>query len=1384
MAVDWSGFKEVKNSNTVDWSGFKKVNNTVDWSGFKKVSQVPKMPEDYHHPVAVEAPKEHPTLFQSVKDGISHFVQLPSKMMEQALNEKPTEIGKDIIKGISRNANVVNSMGAKLFQPLANITMGVDNPITDYIKYSQNQAKKLDQESVNYKVENGKTTQEVSPFYEASMMATHPLNAIGGGAETLFGTVAKGMALGASFPVFDGVALDKMPTAKDVTASSLIIGGLSALTHTGGRPRVIEPKDQSNIKTIDMPVDVQKFLSETAPEKLSKDLGFEYNKKTNKLNTLDGREVFFDSEGQAFTKEPPKLNKNIQYKNDAPKSDLNLEEQMKVIAKHDKGGEKQAQLYKMQMEDWTNAENIRRTEQGLPLITVDDVARQNFIKYENKPTTTQDLPQNVKGLYNIDQNMIKVFESHDTSTLVHELGHRFLFTLDKKEASIAENVFGVKDGKWQKEHHEKFADAYAMYIAEGKAPEGLKGIFEKFKEYTKQILQSLKSNNGGKMPKLSTESKNFFNATLGDAKAREMLLEKYNLKQESKKGNGELYQMGDQQGLKPESNIDIARRKIQDKFIRVKKLIESKANIKTIKDDLNPYQAEELFHGRVQYKADKFEKNVVDPLITFIAKNKKTTDEVDAYLHARHAIERNKKMLEDNGVKNGSGMSDTEATQIIQKYANDKSMNAIAQKVYDMNRNRLKMIKKEGLESDQFITTLESTYDNYVPLKRIMESPSRKSTGRGYDIKGKEVKRARGSDKKVESPLMNSILATQETIIRAEKNKVGKAMVNFIEQFPDETLYSVNGVKHSPMYDKYGDVVGMNPNYKLDDNVFHVKIDGKVKEVTLHDEGLASAFKNLNAQQMSSVMQGVQKIVRFIASVNTQYNPEFVVSNFERDLQTAMINLPDEVKANRTKLMQDVFPAIKGIYKSTRDKKPNEWSKLFDEMKSEGGTTGWLEQYDVSDMKKNTEAMIKKYNGQYMPKDAFMDVLKYIDDINTAVENGVRLVSYKMAKDSGLSKKKSASIAKNLTVNFNRKGELGTFLNTTYMFFNASIQGSARMASALKNSKRARYLAGAIVASSASLAYWNMQTNKDAYNKLSDFEKDTNYIFMKPDGSYYKVKVPYGYNVFKSMGDVVMEASLGELNKNKILSRIIGVATNAFNPVGTAPTFTQMVTPTILRPTVDLQLNKNFFGGNIKPEDNPFQPSSTPDAYKYYKSVSPIAKSIAQKTNNLTGGNIHKSGAVDISPETLQYLFGYATGGLGKLISRTSTTAKSVINQKEVDMNKVPFLRNVYGTPRDKAEKNIIYNMYKRSGLESFNKTERDRFTRYVKEAIKKKEISLKDGVKLAKTFNNNQKIQDWSDKWNITSYNEVAKNKQVLRDAIKMRIPIAELKRVLKGDK
>jgi hypothetical protein len=71
----------------------------------------------------------------------------------------------------------------------------------------------------------------------------------------------------------------------------------------------------------------------------------------------------------------------------------------------------------------------------------------------------------------------------------------------------------------------------------------------------------------------------------------------------------------------------------------------------------------------------------------------------------------------------------------------------------------------------------------------------------------------------------------------------------------------------------------------------------------------------------------------------------------------------------------------------------------------------------------------------------------------------VRLSAYKNARERGMSQNAAASLAKNLTVNFNRRGSWGVAMNSMYLFYNASVQGTARIFMAMGN-KRVRRVLG------------------------------------------------------------------------------------------------------------------------------------------------------------------------------------------------------------------------------------------------------------------------------------------------------------------------------------
>src|SRR5690606_34402272 len=151
---------------------------------------------------------------------------------------------------------------------------------------------------------------------------------------------------------------------------------------------------------------------------------------------------------------------------------------------------------------------------------------------------------------------------------------------------------------------------------------------------------------------------------------------------------------------------------------------------------------------------------------------------------------------------------------------------------------------------------------------------------------------------------------------------------------------------------------------------------------------------------------------------------------------------------------------------------------------------------------------------------------KAVQDLNGAVENGIRLSVYVNLRKAGATEKQAASIAKNLTVNFNRKGEWAGTMTALYLFYNASIQGTVRMLQAMKHPKVQLVVAGIVVAHAMldvlnGLLAPEDDDKENRYDKIPDYTKNHNIIIVNPfaekgDKSIVglKVPVPYGYNVF------------------------------------------------------------------------------------------------------------------------------------------------------------------------------------------------------------------------------------------------------------------------------
>lgn len=789
-------------------------------------------------------------------------------------------------------------------------------------------------------------------------------------------------------------------------------------------------------------------------------------------------------------------------------------------------------------------------------------------------------------------------------------------------------------------------------------------------------------------------------------------------------------------------------RQMQDKFQVLKAVQENihKAGGK-VDDSNNAYMAEELFHGKAENDLNVMKERYVQPLAKLLADYNIAQADLDEYLYARHAPERNAHIAKINPKMpdGGSGMTNAEAAEIMQRVRNSGKQtqyDRLAGIVDDMLARRRELIREAGLEESGVVDAWQKAYRYYVPLKGqdVDGVVSLPRTGKGFTIGGRESKQAMGRASRAQSPSTQAIQDLSESLIRHRKNEVGNAFLKLVQDNPDrdywqvftddrpDTMRTVAERKDPDTGETYREVVERPvPMAMMADRYFTTKKDGKTYYIKLHDPRLMRAMKNMGPETNNAVIQVLGKVNRFLATVNTSYNPEFLVSNFIRDVQTAVMNLKAEQGRSDGKLkgldnfsalavVKDSRTAMSAVYASLRGKsltgKGAQWQKVWKEFVEDGGKTGWFNMGDLEGQQKEMDRLVSLAKGGWKGQSigAWNSFLKLVEDANGSVENALRLSAYKHARDAGLSRQQAASLAKNMTVNFNRRGEQGALMNSLYMFANASIQGTANMVRSLghlngdgpllkrlrwKNLNVPQKIALAAVGAGYLLGSLNRgvagedDDGVNWYDKVPDYVKERNLVIMKSmfggkEGEYWSIPLPYGYNIFFLLGHTTEGVVAGDLTASRAAGNVVGGLVGAFSPVGSESSQTlsgallKNAAPTILRPFANLSMNENFMGAQIYQENPPFG-IPKPDSALGRRSTPEAYKSFASWLNAFSGGSQYRSGAVDVSPESLKFWVDYLSGGTGRFIAKSTDAGVKALNGIDIPDQQVPFLGRISG---------------------------------------------------------------------------------------------------------
>lgn len=686
-----------------------------------------------------------------------------------------------------------------------------------------------------------------------------------------------------------------------------------------------------------------------------------------------------------------------------------------------------------------------------------------------------------------------------------------------------------------------------------------------------------------------------------------------------------------------------------------------------------------------------------------------------------------------------------------------------------------------GLMSKETLEHVRNMYGYYIPLRGFDETTSDEAysyLGDRDRAFSPTLKKAKGRSSKAEDPLAHIASMMESAILQSNRNKlVRQKFLNFVENNPSD-LFSVqklwvkwNEVTKAweavlPEFDpndtseevirktqEFEEMMQENKrkdpkNFKLaseqpsipyrvvslGEQMQHqiiVKRGGRDVVIIVNGDPRVAMAVNGQTNPDGEAKGHIGALFRAGAAVNrklagfyTSLSPNFVVKNFIRDIIYA--NTIAWVKesptyamtyhANVAKLTGQMHRLVH-LYEHDKLDMSNETHRAFKLFMENGGETGYSQLRSMDRHKKEIERMMKESGGRISPKQAFRLLGDTMEFANRGIEDLSRFAAFLTSRQMGRTIDRSIYDAKEMTVNFNKKGAGSTFYDATtqsrvgnaaallsgtgrslYLFWNVAIQGSVNIARAVKRNpkKGTAYLA-------TFLALGILQTmlpaltggdDDDRYWNLPDYVRRNNICFFVGD-VLVKIPLPQEARAIFGIGELGMSYSSGKEDKTPMeLAQTIAGQISQVMPLDLMDDSgaTHALMPSLAKPFFEAQTNHSWMGRPIW-KDTDYN-KAMPDWTKAYKATGGAYVWLAKELNALTGGDDYKQGWVNINPAKLEYMLKGYLGGLYTAADQIIKSSETAFGDREFSMRDVPILSGFLDGADERNDMRNVNNTY------------------------------------------------------------------------------------------
>ena len=876
-----------------------------------------------------------------------------------------------------------------------------------------------------------------------------------------------------------------------------------------------------------------------------------------------------------------------------------------------------------------------------------------------------------KGEFKKLPKAVRLRIANDLPTATHELGHLLDDEYDFTSSANIDEIIEFAQRKSptlmkQYKKNEVPDEAVAEFVREFvKDPQS---TIKEVPKFSKEFIETLSPKDAQALKTLSEYSQQYYNSDFMDKVDAAMTSNK-----EMKKKN------------KPTAS-EISKEiytKLVDSFAPIKEATDYVKEVKgTLSGKKDAYILAINSKNVDATMSTIFKEGMVDPngnltggkgLIDCIKDiSHKDIDLFDKYLVLKHSLEwiepqegaKLKRVFSDDTLQDGKRIK----REIANLENNHPEFKEASENLYKFQQDMLKywVVSMGGMDAITY-NKLQKMYPHYVPF---MRDTGRNRTGfkSGFANQQSPVKTAKGSGATIISPLESIIKNVEKQVKFGTRNRVMAVLgmyadnvpgfANFIEPVPPDQVKNIINIEKlsDEFLGRMSESLDENDLFNLTEafeDVFGTQVEsytpvvipgkqivtylnkGKHKYYQVHDKALFNAITNLTPIQTGKIMNFAGRTLGITNALITQLNPVFATTNAIRDYDTAMKN--SKAYNNPITFTGAYMSALWDVIRN---------SDNYKQYKAAGGGHMSMFSDNIDVLKKTLREVNSKDAGlaRRLAQAIFLHPIECVTKINEITEAIPRLAEFKGMKKKGADNQQAIYAASDITVNFNRSGEVGRKLNKIFRFSNATVQGMDKQARIFTSGGKKeiakhmlRYLISAIL-TTALLEFWNRTSDEDGWEELSQYQKNNFYCISIGNGKFIKIPKAREAAILNTTAERAADYAFGDKEAFYQFGQYIGDTTlPAWLPVtgiaegGIEEGVHQAAGGTILGGIVDNMVNKDFKGTPIVSSALEDEPNKE----QYNQKTSLLAKSIGQTFN--------------WSPMKIDHLIDNYTGIIGKL---------------------------------------------------------------------------------------------------------------------------------------